>query len=339
MRVNLKELAGQLGLSQTTVSRALNGYPEVNADTRARVNEAAARLGYRPNASARRLATGRAGAVGIVYTASEGFGPHTSEFLGGLGTRLARAEVDILVSTVDTLDEELSSYRRIAASKKVDAIVMHNPLPRDVRMELLLDLGLPFVLHGRSETSRPIAWLDIDNAEVTRRATRELAALGHRRIGLVNGPRQLTYAQHRLAGYREALGEAALPFDEALVSHGTLTDEAGFRQAQTLLAMRPRPTAILAGSMMTALGIFRAIRAAGMTLGVDVSMIAHDDVFPYLNADNMVPAMSTTRSSIRAAGARIAELILEMLAGRPADKIAELWPIELVLRESAAPPA
>ena len=89
--------------------------------------------------------------------------------------------------------------------------------------------------------------------------------------------------------------------------------------------------------MMTALGVFRALRLAGLELGRDVSMIAHDDVFPYLNADNMVPSMSTTRSSIRAAGARIADLILLMQDGKDPGSIHEVWPVELVLRESTAP--
>src|SRR5262245_19168708 len=92
--MNLKELASNLGLSQTTVSRALNGYPEVNESTRTRVAEAAARLGYRANASARRLATGRAGAFGMVLRAQD-YGPHTTEFLGGLAARLAHDEIDI----------------------------------------------------------------------------------------------------------------------------------------------------------------------------------------------------------------------------------------------------
>ena len=104
-----------------------------------------------------------------------------------------------------------------------------------------------------------------------------------------------------------------------------------------MLERTPRPTAFLAGSMMTALGVFRAIRSAGLVLGKDVSMIAHDDVFPYLNADTMVPSMSTTRSSIRAAGARIAELLTQILAGKTAAEIHELWPVELVLRESTGP--
>ncbi|MBI4047283.1 MAG: substrate-binding domain-containing protein, partial [Devosia nanyangense] len=141
----------------------------------------------------------------------------------------------------------------------------------------------------------------------------------------------------REQGYRDALVARGIAPDPRLIANGQFTDEIGFRFAQGFLEQTPRPTAILAGSMMTALGVFRAIRAAGLTLGRDVSMIAHDDVFPYLNADNMVPSMSTTRSSIRAAGTRIAELVLQVLAGKPVEQIHELWPVELVLRESTGP--
>lgn len=116
-----------------------------------------------------------------------------------------------------------------------------------------------------------------------------------------------------------------------------MTDEVGYRFAERFLAARPRPTALLVSSMMMALGAFRAMRSAGLELGKDVSMIAHDDVFPFLNADRMVPPMSTTRSPIRAAGTRVAELAIEMLSGRPAEAIHELWPVDLVVRASTGP--
>jgi LacI family transcriptional regulator len=89
--------------------------------------------------------------------------------------------------------------------------------------------------------------------------------------------------------------------------------------------------------MMMALGAFRAMRAAGLELGKDVSMIAHDDVFPFLNAGRMVPPMSTTRSSIRAAGTRVAELAIEVLNGRAPESVHELWPVDLVIRGSTGP--
>jgi LacI family transcriptional regulator len=337
--MRLKELAQELGLSQTTVSRALNGYPEVSETTRRRVAEVAERLGYRPNVSARHLATGRVGAIGVVLPGegSQQFGPHTSEFLSGVAGRLAREEIDIVVSPIAG-DDELAAFRRLIASKRVDALILSSPVPQgDARARFLAEADFPFVLHGRTEIGLPHAWLDIDNAGAYFRATSHLLDLGHRRIGLINGPAGLTFAKHRQDGFRRALAERGLAPDLRLVANGPFTDEAGFRFTQRFLEQEQGPTAILAGSMMTALGVFRAIRAAGLTLGREVSMIAHDDVFPYLNADNMVPSMSTTRSSIRAAGARIAELVLQVLSGKPAETIHELWPVELVLRESSGP--
>ncbi|WP_299639972.1 substrate-binding domain-containing protein [Devosia sp.] len=336
--MKLKDLAAELGLSQTTVSRALNGFPEVNEATRQRVNEAARRLGYRANVSAQRLATGRAGAIGVALPLqrSQHFGPHTAEFLSGIGERLAQYEIDIVVTPLD-VDDEIPLYRRLAASKRVDAVVLSAPTPDDKRIAALTELGMPFFVHGRCEVPIPHAWLDIDNEGAFRRATSHLIDLGHRRIAMINGPVDQTFAIHRDRGFRAAFAAHGLTPDPALIAGGGFTDENGFRLAQAFLERTPRPTAFLAGSMMTALGVFRAIRLAGFELGKDVSMIAHDDVFPYLNADNMVPSMSTTRSSIRAAGARIAELLLQMQEGKPPASIHELWPVELVLRESTGP--
>jgi len=335
--MRLKDLANHLGLSQTTVSRALNGYPEVNEATRLRVAETAARLGYRPNASALRLATGRSGAIGMVLRGAGELGPHMSEFMAGMSGRMGSEEIDILLITVDSFQEEMSAYRRLAASQKVDAVVLQSPTLNDARAELLLELKIPFVLHGRTNIGKPIAWMDIDNTGAVERATSHLLDLGHRRIALLNGLKGRTFAEHREIGYLAALSARGVSFDPALMGNSVFTDEVAFRMAQAMLEMRPRPTAFLAGSMMTALGVFRAIRQAGLELGRDVSMIAHDDVFPYLNADNMYPSMSTTRSSIRQAGMRIAELILQLRAGKPAADIHELWPVELVLRESSGP--
>ena len=336
--MRLKDLAEHLGLSQTTVSRALNGYPEVSETTRLRVAETAARLGYRPNASALRLATGRSGAVGLVLRGVGELGPHMSEFVAGMSGRMGAEEIDILLITVDNFQEEMAAYRRLAASQKVDAVVLHSPTLKDQRAELLLELKMPFILHGRTDIGTTVPWLDIDNRAAVERATSHLLDLGHRRIAILNGLKGRTFAEHRELGYRTALAARGVTPDPALVGNSVFTDEVAFRIAQSMLELRPRPTAFLAGSMMTALGVFRAIRQAGLVLGKDVSMIAHDDVFPYLNADNMYPSMSTTRSSIRAAGVRIAELILSILAGKPPEDVHELWPVELVLRESSGPP-
>ena len=337
--MNLKQLAKELGLSQTTVSRALSGYPEVKLETRQRVAEAAAKLGYRPNVAAFGLATGRSGSIGLVLRGGGEFGPHMTEFLGGVGERLAHDEIDISVATVETYEDEINTYRRFAQTKRVDAVILHSPAPSDSRARLLSELGLPFVLHGRTEIDRPHAWLDIDNRAAARASTKHLLDLGHHRIGLLNGPAGMTFAEHREQGYREALLKQRVKITPHLIFNGKFTDEIGFRATHEMLDFHPRPTAFIAGSMMSALGVMRAIRSRGLMLGKDVSLIAHDDVFAYLNADNMVPAITTTRSSMRAAGFRIAELILQLRDGAIPSSIHELWPVELVQRASTGPVA
>lgn len=336
--MRLKELAQHLGLSQTTVSRALNGYPEVNEETRRRVLDAARRHGYQPNANARRLATGRAGAIGIVLPTDQNLllDPHYMEFQAGLGETLLSDDIDIVLSPSRGSDE-MSTYRRIVVGSRVDAVVLSSPLVVDERVTLLTELGLPFVLHGRTLSETPHAWIDIDNEGAFRHATKHLIDLGHRRIGLLNGETRFTFARDREAGFREAMAARGLPVDERLVAGGLMSDEVGYRLAERFLSEDPRPTALLVSSMMMSLGAFRAIRAAGLQLGQDVSMIAHDDVFPFLNPDIMVPTMSTTRSSIRAAGKRMGELLMELVDGRPAATIHELWPVELVIRASTGP--
>jgi LacI family transcriptional regulator, galactose operon repressor len=336
--MKLKDLADRLGLSQTTVSRALNGYPEVSEKTRRRVIEAARQHDYRPNASARRLATGRAGAIGAVLP-TEGnllIDPHYVEFLAGLSEGLVENEIDIVLSPSRDNDE-MGSYRRFAAGNRVDAVILSIPSVRDERVRMLADLRLPFLLHGRTASKTPHAWLDIDNEGAFKHATNHLLDLGHTRFALINGYRRYSYAAHREGGFRDALASRGIAVDERFIAEGQLSDEVGFRFAQRFLAEKPPPTAILVSSMMLALGTLRAIRAAGLVLGKDVSLIAHDDMFPFLNADRMVPPLSTTRSSIRSAGIRIAELMMELLAGRPPEAVHELWPVDLVIRGSTGP--
>jgi LacI family transcriptional regulator len=155
--MKLREFAKQLGLSATTVSRALSGYPEVAESTRKRVMGEAVRLGYRPNENAVRLATGRAGAIGVVMGRNSEF--HFAEFMRGMAERLGQDEVDILVSPIshDGSEDEIQICRRLATSRRVDAIIVSSPKPNDERIRLLHELGMPFLVHGRSETDIPHA--------------------------------------------------------------------------------------------------------------------------------------------------------------------------------------
>jgi LacI family transcriptional regulator len=337
--VNLKQLSQMLELSQTTVSRALNGYPEVNEDTRRRVLDAAKRHGYRPNPSARRLATGKAGMIGYVLPtgASVDIDAHFVEFLSGLGDYARTHELDLALSPTTPEDEE-TTYRRVVANKQVDAVYVSSPRPRDRRVVLLEQLGIPYIVHGRSEgLDFEYPFLDIDNEGAFHDATRLLIQMGHSRVALINGELSLTYAIHRERGVRRALGARGLPLPDENVQSYAMTEENGYRATSAFLSLPQRPTALICSSLMLALGAVRALRDAGLSVPDDMSLISHDDVFPFLRPESFPVALTTTRSSIRSAGQRIAERLAARISGGEEGARGEVWPVDLVVRGSVSP--
>lgn len=337
--MNLKELAQHLNLSQTTVSRALNGYPEVGAETRRRVDEAARKLGYRPNPHAMRLATGKSHAIGHVLPSDRALmiDPHFSDFIAGAGDVYSAHGYDVMLHVGGPEKEEIV-YRRYAQSGAVDGVVVMGPRVEDWRIALLTELKLPFIVHGRhGDVESGYAWMDIDNRGAFHQAGKLLTDLGHRRIALINGIEGMTFATHRRQGYETALIEAGIAVDPAIITSHQMTEENGYRQVRRLLSTENAPTAFLLSSMLFVSGAIRACYELNLKIGNDVSLIAHDDGLPFLDAEGLMPKLSTMRSSIREAGSRVAELLIGMIRN-PDDPLPhELWSVDLIVRGSTGP--
>ena len=338
--MNLKDLATALGLSPTTVSRALNGYPEVNDATRLRVSEAALRLNYRPNQKATSLATGRAMAVGHflpISSSHEMVNPIFADFLAGAAESYAAAGYDIVLKVVKDSDQE-RVYRDLKARATVDGVILHAPVVDDPRIALLTELGLPFVLHGRSTGSKlPYSWVDVNNEGAFFRATRHLTDLGHRRIALVNGLHGMDFAIRRRTGYLQGLGAARIAVDPELEHAQIMSEGAGYRAAQSLLSLHPPATAFLAASMLQAMGIRRAVEDCGLKLARDVSVVAFDDDLSYLRNGDDVPVFTATRSSVRQAGQLAADLLLGLIKAPGLPHRSRLLEAELVVGQSCGP--
>jgi LacI family transcriptional regulator len=235
------------------------------------------------------------------------------------------------------VDEEETAYRRIVANKQVDAVYVSSPRPADRRIRLVQQLGITYIVHGRSEgLDFEYPYLDIDNEGAFHDAARLLLQLGHRRVGLVNDEVTKTFAIHRERGIRRALATSDLALIPDHVFCGAMTEENGYRGARLLIERSERPTAIVCSSMIMALGIVRATRELGLDIPRDLSLIAHDDVFHYLKPESFPVPLTTTRSSIRAAGERIAERLAARMSGLETGARAELWPVDLVVRGSIA---
>jgi LacI family transcriptional regulator len=338
--MNLKQLAQELGLSQTTVSRALNGYPEVAEATRIKVAEAAKRLHYRPNTRARSLATGRTMAIGHVIplsTKHEMLNPIFADFVAGAGETYHRSGYDMVLTIVSDGDES-RVYREIAATRVVDGVIVHAPKVDEPRIALLKEIGLPFVVHGRSSKAMaPYSWLDVNNRRAFQRGTEFLSDLGHRRIALINGIESMDFAARRREGFLRGLAQRGLTADPALMTSDEMTESYGFSAARRMLAAPNPPTAFLVASIITAFGVRRAIEAAGLKIGRDVSVITHDDDLSYLRNGEDIPIFTALRSSVREAGRRAAEMLLDTIDNPGQPPITELLEAELLIGESTGP--
>lgn len=333
----LRELARHLGLSPATVSRALNGFPEVGEKTRARVIEASERFHYKPNTSAKRLATGKSGMVGMIFRSSRNLlvDPHFVDFLAGLSTGLADRDIDLIIHTAPG-GELLSHYKRFAQSGSVDGMIVSAPELKDERIETLAARDFPFVVHGRTGDDVGYAYFDIDNDGAFAAATALLCDLGHKRIALLNGPAGLAYATQREAAFRRATGERGIRIPDRFITHDEMSEEIGFRRAAAMLAEKQRPTAFVCSSTLLALGVIRAAAAAGLQVPADISIIAHDDVLPHLRSEHFSPALTVTRSPIRDAGAALAEMIVLRIGGTDPRSLQRIVSADLIVRASTA---
>jgi LacI family transcriptional regulator len=332
--MSLAQIARSLGLSVTTVSRALGGYSDVARATRARVLAEAERIGYQPNRAARALRKGRSAAIGVVLPTPPGqfADPFFLQFLAGVGPALARASLDLLVMAAPPGAEEMRAYQHLVEGRRVEGMLLARTRLNDERVEWLQGRRVPFVTHGRTQAAATHAWVDVDGAAAFDAAVRRLAGLGHRRIALLNAPSRYFFATDRAAGWRAGLTACALP--PAPFREAEPTEENGYRAAQELLRGAEPPTALLSATDRLAVGALRGIADLGLRPGLDISVIGYDD----LPAATWVrPALTTFAPRWETATADMVELLLRLLDGADAAGLNVMLQARLVVRDSDGP--
>ncbi len=336
----LKDIGRALGLSVTTVSRALNDFPEVSPQTRLRVRAAAERLGYQANRSAQRLATGRSGMVGMIVKTSADYRADQTfmEILVGMSAALAARDTD-LVLAVDQGRDPVEPYRRMLGRDLLDGFILNAPVKDDPRISYLNERGIPLVVHGRDRMDADYPFFTIDNHAVAAESVQLLTALGHRRIAYLNGPAQYSYAARRAQGYRAAMAEAGLPVLEGALTHDPPTAAAGYRQALSLLAGQrgAPPTAFICGSLLLAEGVMYATVDLGLSVPRDVSVMAHDDGLPMLRASSFTPALTVTHAPLHDACVPLANALVDLIGGADPKSLQVLNRAELIVRDSTGP--
>ncbi len=331
-RPTLKTLARHLDLSVTTVSRALKDGPEVRPDTIARVKAAASDLGYVPDLKGVKLRTGRTYTVYAMLAA-----PRADE-VGDAGS------VALMHGIHETLDggpysltaipllpgmDDLAAVRRVVDGRLADGVILDLTRPQDLRVKVLLEHDLPLVTFGRTELFSPHPYFDIDNEHAAHQATSFLAGRGHRRIALIDPRLEYLFARQRRAGYRRALAEVGLEFDESLVSNRDL-GAAESRRAVLVICGRDRPpTGFVCANEVSTLGVLAGLRDAGLRVGADVDVVSRDGT---MLTDYLTPPISTCYYSLHEVGQRLATTLLRRIDGEPPDALQQVVQTTLIER-------
>lgn len=333
--MNLKSLAIRLGMSKTTVSRALNGYPEVNGETRARVLAAAKETGYQANPMARSLAVGRSNTFGMILPELPvDLGDSMlSGMVGGVTEALEASNMSLSITPV-TPHNEMRMYQQMVRGRRVDGLLIGRTLVHDERIAYLCQAGFPFVAHGRSSQKAPYAWFDYDNDSGIEQALGRLLGLGHRRVALIGAPASLHFARQRKDSFLRSLSAAGLALDPRYLIEAGLTRRGGYAAMQQLLACSPRPSAVIVDNHLAGTGALRALLDAGIALGKEISVIVWGGVDDPLIGVNV---SSIEQPDPRGAGATMVDMLLALLAGRAPADLHVLWQPVLLAGATVGP--
>ncbi len=326
----IRDVSRRAQVSVSTVSRVLNGIVPVADQTRQRVLQAVKELGYRPNAFARSLVTNRSNAIGVVV--NDMTSPFYSGMLRGVEQELHAAGYYMLPQSGHADIETERRALDFLQQRRVDALVIHVESIADEELLELMMGEVPVILVARQIAEANGKCVYSDNELGGRVATQYLIDQGHTCIAHLTGPLHFPDSRARLQGYRQALEQSGLGFDDALVIESDWLEEGGYSSCLRLMKRRPDITAIFAGNDQMAAGVLQALRDLGKSIPEDISVMGYDDV---LFARYLYPSLTTVRQPLQAMGASATRLVLAALNSEEVEVQQKFEP-ELIIRQSVS---
>ncbi len=329
----IKDVADRAGVGIGTVSRVLNGSPQVRQETRQRVLAAIQELGFKPNTAARQLSGGRTFTIGVVSPMITL--PSFIERLTGIQDVLDAANYDLVLYSIRYVDQFQRQLRTLAKQNRVDGLIIILSMHFHEDEIRQVSPTLPVVVVD-NDTIEHYPHIMIDNFEGGRLATNYLIERGHRQIGFVGDVESdafgYTCTYRRYEGFRAAIAEAGVETNEAWCRFGDLSEKAARESARTILTLPERPTAIFAGYDTLAFGVMAAAQELGLRVPDDIAIMGFDDIQTanYLN-------LSTVRQNLGESGRLGARLILDWLRNGYVDEKdwATKLPLEIIPRATA----
>lgn len=332
--ITIGDVAHRAGVSAMTVSRVINNSGYISQETRERVEQAIADLGYVPNALARSLRFKQTKTLALVLT--DITNPFFTTIARGVEDTASEQGFSVMFCNTDESEEKEANYLNVLVQKQVDGVLLVPALSSPDSVIFLAERGVPCVVLDRRTPGATVDIVHCDSEQGACGLVEHLLSLGHRRIAILTGPEVVSTAADRVAGYRRALAAAGLASDPALVCYGSFTQDSGARMARAMLALPQPPTALFAANNFIALGALGALRQAGVRVPDDISLVTFDDlpaamvINPFLTAAAQ-PAYEMGRQAIN--------LLLDRLAERGPTAPRDITlPTELIVRASSAPP-
>lgn len=328
----IHDVARTAGVSATTVSRYLNNRIDLPSSTARRIDAAIAALQYRPNLLAKRLSTGRTEAISLVTP--EIGNPFFAELAAAVEDAAEqRGYAVFMSSTRGDRAREAAALQRLN-DRHVDGLILMTSQPDDGTLARLIEGHDNVVLLDEDIPGATVPRVVVENAHGAYLATRHLIAAGHRAIAHVSGPEQLFSVRERYAGFARAMAEAGLPVRPGHVVCGAYSRDFGRQAVRRLLDAPERPTAVFAASDYVAIGVMEGLKAAGLVVPADMSLVGFDDM-PF--AEMIEPGLTTIRQPVAELGRTALHALLALLDKQAPPSLTRLS-VSLVERQSVAPP-
>ncbi len=330
----IHDVAKRLNLSITTVSRALDGYSDVAAETRQKVIETAQEMGYTPTLAARQLRRKRTETIGyIMPTSKPRFSdPFFSEFIAGLGDEANEHSFDLLVSVAaPNQDMEVNAYQRWVQGRRVDGIILSRMRTQDWRVQFMRENRFPFTAFGRTLIADDFPHIGVDGKSGVQQLMQHLVEQGHRRIAFITAPEEFTLQADRFSGYLNGLAQAEIPYDPQYTISGDLTRDGGYRAAKILLGLPNPPTAIIGANDLTAIGVLTAAHELKINVGQDLAVAGFDGID---ESNHTQPLLTTIKQPVYECARLLVRMLINLINGEPISEQYILLQPELIVRAS-----
>jgi LacI family transcriptional regulator len=331
----IRDVAKRAGVAPITVSRVINNSGYVSQEKRDRVETAIAELDYVPNILARSFRSKQTRTIALILT--DITNPFWTDVAHGVEDAAREHNFNVILCNTNESESRQVEYVSVLMQKQVDGILLVPARSTSEATGAIQKQGIAVVVLDRHVPATDVDMVRCDSEGGAYQLVRHVLSLGHRRVAVLTGPKDVSSARDRVVGYRRAFREANIDIIENLIFYGKFIQTSGYEMAQRALLATPQPTALFATNNFIAIGAWRALRDAGLRIPQDITLVAFDDLPAGLVVD---PFLTVAAQPGYEMGKQATELLLDRLTNdTPTEPQCIVLPTQLIIRHSSGAPA